>query len=138
MSDFTRKNPVDLDVLRKQIISEANQYTDASIEDAIQSLLDRDDIIPGVGGASELSIDINIDDLIPPYEVIDPTPPGVIESVKFLNDSNEFDYDENFAYGTLYVSSDGQYAVDVTAKAISTNQEISSIEVQITRIDDAG
>lgn len=138
MSDFTRKNPADLDILRKQILSEAKQYTDASIEDALESLLERDQILPGVGGSDPLGIDIDIDSLIPSYEVIDPTPPGVIESVKFLNDSNEFDYNESFSYGTLYVSSDGQYAVDVTAKATSTNQEISSIEVQITRIDDAG
>lgn len=138
MSDFTRKKPVDLEVLRKQILSEARQYTDASIEEAIESLLDKDQILPGVGGSDEISLESFIDDLIPAYEVIDPTPPGVIESVQFLNDSNEFDYDENFAYGTLYISSDGKYAVDVTAKAISTNQEVASIEVQITRIDNAG
>jgi hypothetical protein len=138
MSDFTRKKPVDLDILRKQILAEARQYTDASIEGAIESLLEKDQILEGRGGADEISLDLGIDDLIPSYEVIDPTPPGVIESVKFLNDSGTFDYNENFSYGTIYISSDGQYAVDVTAKAISTNQEISSIEVQITRIDNAG
>lgn len=138
MSDFTRKKPTDLNLLRKQILEEARQYTDASIDDAIESLLERDQSVPGRSGLDEQSIDLNIDDLIPSYEVIDPTPPGVIESLKFLNDSNEFDYNENFSYGTLYVSSDGQYAVDVTAKVISTNQEMSSVEVQITRIDDAG
>lgn len=138
MSDFTRKKPVDLDILRKQILEEAKQYTDASIEDAIESLLENDQVPQGRDGSDEISSDINIDNLIPAYEVIDPTPPGVIESVKFLNDLGEFDYNENFSYGTLYVSSDGQYAVDVTAKATSSNQEISNIEVQITRIDNAG
>jgi hypothetical protein len=133
MSDFTRKNPVDLEILRKQILAEARQYTDASIEDAIESLLDKDQIS---SDSDEIEVDPDVEDLIP-------TPdgsknPGAIESIKFLNDSGEFDYDEDFAYGNLYISSDGEYVVDVTAKAISTNKEMSSIEVQITRIDNAG
>jgi len=133
MSDFTRKNPVDLEVLRKQILAEARQYTDASIEEAIESLLDKDEITNDSG---EIELEVGVEDLVSPPD--SPKNPGAIESVKFLNDLNEFDYDESFSYGTLYISSDGEYVVDVTAKAISTNREISSIEVQITRIDNAG
>lgn len=136
MSDFTRKNPTDLDILRKQILEEAKQYTDAAIDLAIESIADNDQFDPSQ--TDPISIDIGIDDLIPSYPIPEEKPPAVIEKIEFLNDSNQFTYDESFSYGNLYISSDGQYMVDVTAKAYSVDPEISNIEVQITRIDDEG
>ena len=136
MAEFTRKNPVDIDILRKQILEEARQYTDAAIDAAIDSIIDNDQL--DVSETDPISIDIGVGDLIPAYPIPEEKPPAVIEKVEFLNDSNVFTYDDNFSYGNLYVSSDGQYAVDVTAKAYSADPEISNIEIQITRIDNEG
>lgn len=132
MNDFTRKNDPDVNILRKQILQEARLYTDQAVFNLSQSLQDST-----AEEEDEMSSSPSLDDLFN-GSILQPLPPGEIEQVLFLNDDEEFTYNESYKYGNLYINSDGDYVVDVTAKVTTNKDSVSGIEIQVTRIDDEG
>lgn len=132
MKDFTRKKEPDLNLLRKRILEEARNYTDQAILDIARNLQDYSE-----SELDQVSDEPSPDDLSDGDAEKDYTK-GIIKSVTFLNDNKKFTYNESYKYGTLYVNSDGDYMVDVTAKVVSDDQSVSNIEIQITRTDDEG
>lgn len=132
MKDFTRKKEPDLNLLRKRILEEARNYTDQAILDIARNLQDSSE-----SETDQVSDEPNTDDLSN-GDADKEYNKGIIKSVTFLNDNKKFTYNESYKYGTLYVNSDGDYMVDVTAKVVSDDQSVSNIEIQITRTDDEG
>lgn len=132
MKDFTRKKEPNLNLLRKRILEEARNYTDQAILDIARSLQDYSE-----SESDQISDEPSPDDLSDGDAEKDYNK-GIIKSVTFLNDNKKFTYNESYKYGTLYVNSDGDYMVDVTAKVVSDDQSVSNIEIQITRTDDEG
>lgn len=142
-------------VLRRQIIRNANAYTDEKIEelkDYLSNILDDlgdpdsdedppegpEDPDPGGGGGGGIGVvfppDIPTPWQIPPLPGRDITPVGDVTSIEFQKSDGTFEYNETAKYGYTYLSPDGALTSSVTVR-IDGEGEIDDYELQVTKID---
>jgi hypothetical protein len=141
-------------VFKRQILRSANAYTDDRIDEVLRRIELSEDTEPGDGdddkdpnkpkppggGGGGGGLGVIFPPETPTPWVI-PRPPvrevsevGKVTSIKFQEGASQFTYDTTKTYGTMYLSSDGSLAANVTIE-IDGEGEIEDYEVQVTKVE---